>query len=265
MKRVTDLGRYAFTCRNGVALPNTVVNCSDDGLRLEVRKIHNESSCNCKDSMKSFSTDSLTETTMTMASTIEMESTIETTNHSSYTYVAVLISGMVTSIMLITALRALRMFIDTTNRIKHVTINFLYKTRIYLHVYIHFEPPEKRLKPNNCYRALQSSTKTKDWATQPQTKSESDLTDTEQNSTISDGIRLINTLYCNGQMDKQYSNIPPKSHMNIINDGVDFIKTQKCNEKMNKEYSNIPPNSHMTQASFFNIPYTDHIMVLERN
>ncbi|CAG2209534.1 unnamed protein product [Mytilus edulis] len=29
-KRVTDLQRYNFTCRNGVTLPNTVVNCSGD-------------------------------------------------------------------------------------------------------------------------------------------------------------------------------------------------------------------------------------------
>ncbi|CAG2242629.1 unnamed protein product [Mytilus edulis] len=82
---VTDLGRYSFTCRNGVALPNTVVNCSDDGSRLAVTRIHNESSCNCKESisMKSSPMDLTIETTRAMESTIHttsgMESTTETT------------------------------------------------------------------------------------------------------------------------------------------------------------------------------------------
>ncbi|CAG2254838.1 unnamed protein product [Mytilus edulis] len=68
---MTDLGRYRFTCRNGVALPSTVVNCSDDGLHLAVKNTQNESSCNCKESktMKSFSTDFTTETMPPMKST----------------------------------------------------------------------------------------------------------------------------------------------------------------------------------------------------
>ncbi|VDH98481.1 Hypothetical predicted protein [Mytilus galloprovincialis] len=110
-KRVTDLLFYEFSCRNGVSLPNTVVNCSDDGLRLAVTIMPNESSCNCQNSitMKSFSTDLTTIATrstessstdlttiatrstesssmdLTTIATRSMESTINTVQHKTKT------------------------------------------------------------------------------------------------------------------------------------------------------------------------------------
>ncbi|VDI78327.1 Hypothetical predicted protein [Mytilus galloprovincialis] len=92
----------------------------------------------------------------------------------------------------------------------------------------------------------------------------SDLTDTEHNISSNDGIDVIRALNCNGQIVKEYNNIPPKSHMNTSNDGMDVIRALNCNEQMDNEYNNIPPKSHMTLSSFSNIPYTNHVMVFER-
>ncbi|CAG2215033.1 unnamed protein product [Mytilus edulis] len=112
----------------------------------------------------------------------------------------------------------------------------------------------------------------------------SDLTEIEHNISSNDGIDVIRALNCNGHIDKEYNNIPPKSHMNPSNDGIGVITALNCNGQMNneynnippkralncngqmdKEYNNIPPKSHMTLSSFSNIPYTHHLMVFERN
>ncbi|XP_071177299.1 uncharacterized protein [Mytilus edulis] len=128
-----------------------------------------------------------------------MESTIDKVQHttktkdSSYTSIALIISGIAASFTLITAFIVLRKFKDTTSRIKH-----------------------------------------------------SDLTDTEHNSIINDGIDFIKTINYNGQMDKKYYNIPPKSHMNTLYNSIDVSKKLNCNKQLDKEgYNNIPPECHM--------------------
>ncbi|CAC5400801.1 unnamed protein product [Mytilus coruscus] len=93
----------------------------------------------------------------------------------------------------------------------------------------------------------------------------SDITDTEISNTINDGVELIKTLNWDGQMDKKYNNIPPKSHMNTIYGGIGFIKSLNCNGQMNKENNNIPPKSHMTLSSLSIISYSHHILVLAGN
>lgn len=73
-------------------------------------------------------------------------------------------------------------------------------------------------------------------------------------------------MFFDGQMEKKYNNIPPTSHMDTIYNVIDFSNKLNCNEQMDKEdYNNILPMSHITSSSFGNIPYTHHIMVLERN
>ncbi|CAG2249865.1 unnamed protein product [Mytilus edulis] len=159
-KRVTDLRSYSFTCRNGVNLPNTVLNCSDDESSLAVTRIQNETSCNCNES-SSIKSSSLEITTDTHPA---MESTIDKVQHT--------------------------------------------------------------------------------------TKTKANLTDTEHNSTINDGIDVIKTINYNGQMDKKYYNIPPKSHMNTLYNGIDVSKNLNCNKQMDKEgYNNIPPECHMNRIN----------------
>ncbi|XP_063448312.1 carboxypeptidase N subunit 2-like [Mytilus trossulus] len=70
---VKDLQAYELTCRNGEALPDTIVKCTDDGSHLAVDIIENETLCYCKNStsMKESSMDSTTETTPPIESTIE--------------------------------------------------------------------------------------------------------------------------------------------------------------------------------------------------
>ncbi|VDI44188.1 Hypothetical predicted protein [Mytilus galloprovincialis] len=113
-KMAIESERYEFTCRNGATLPNTVVNCSDDGLRLAVSRIQNESSCNCNEpiSMKYSSLDLTTETNPAM------ESTIDNVQHKTKTK-ALILSGIAASITLITAFIVLKKFIATTSRIKN--------------------------------------------------------------------------------------------------------------------------------------------------
>ncbi|CAG2215038.1 unnamed protein product [Mytilus edulis] len=241
---VTDLFLYEFSCRNGVSLPNTVVNCSDDGLRLAVTIMPNESSCNCQKSitMKSSSTDLTTIATRSTESSSTDLTTIATrsTESSSTDLTTIATRSTESSSMDLTtiATRSMESTIDTsdlTDTEHHFSsndgIDVIRALNCNGQIVKEYNniPPKSHVNPSN------------------------------------DGIGVIRAFNCNGQMNNEYNNIPPKSHMNTSNDGMYVIRALNCNGQMDKEYNNIPPKSHMTLSSFSNIPYTHHLMVFERN
>ncbi|CAG2255538.1 unnamed protein product [Mytilus edulis] len=182
---VIDNNVYEFTCHNGVVLPNTVFNCSDDGSRLAVTSIENGSSCNCKDS--------ITKQLSSMDVTIETTPAIESTKlDSSYTYTAGIISGMVASLTLIITYTALKRIIHTMSRIKHsdITDNEINKTINDGFDFIPTVYGEMAKKYNN-------------------------IPPKSHINTIDNGIDVLKTLNYNEQMNKEYDNIPPKSHITL--------------------------------------------------
>ncbi|VDI44187.1 Hypothetical predicted protein [Mytilus galloprovincialis] len=148
-------------------------------------------------------------------------------------------SGIAALITLIPAFLVLRKFIETTRRIKHVNITFIYKIQAYLCIYINSESTihgRKRKSTKGKQFAIEFHRSKRFDNTIPteirgyiRCHEKSDLADTEHNNTINDGYNFINTIFFDEQMDKKYNNIPPISHMNTIYAGIDVINRINCN------------------------------------
>ncbi|CAC5359921.1 unnamed protein product [Mytilus coruscus] len=245
---VIDKKGYEFTCRNGVVLPNTVVNCSDDGSRLAVTSIENDSSCNCKDS--------ITIQLSSMDSDIT-DNEINKTINDGIDFIPTVHGEMAKKYNNIPPKSHMNIIDNAIDVIKSINFNGQ-MNKEYNNI-----PPKSHMNIiDNAIDVIKSinfnGQMNKEYDSIPP-KSHitlssfsnipyfhhimTDIADNDINKTSNDGIDFIPTVY--GEMAKKYNNIPPKSHMNIIDNGIDVIKSINFNGQMNKEYNNIPPKSHM--------------------
>ncbi|CAG2257601.1 unnamed protein product [Mytilus edulis] len=145
-----------------------------------------------------------------MTSTIEKSQRKMKTNEldSSYTHIAVIISGMAASITFIAAFIALRKFIDTWSRVKNSELTDNEQNNTINDVIDLIETPDGNGQMDKKYNNVPPNS---------------------HMDTINGGINVTKTLKWNGRINKEYNNIPPESNMHTLNGGCDFIKTLKCN------------------------------------